>query len=139
MEELLGKSRDGEKGLHVNMVKTKILVSGINLDVLKKSGKDPCGVCQTVGSTDAIFCGGCKRWVYKKCSCIKGHLHPDPKFRLAQYLGIAPAIDEREVTTRLSLETKSIKLSQISATLGTCLLQEVAVITRCNCALGKFR
>ena len=63
----------------MNRGKTKILVFGINLDVLKKSGKDPCGVYQTeVGSTYAIFCGGCKRWLYKKCSGIKGHLHPDP-------------------------------------------------------------
>ena len=36
---------------------------------VKKSGKHPCGVCQTgVGSTNAILCGGCKCWVNKKCS-----------------------------------------------------------------------
>ena len=29
----------------MNMGKTKIMESGINLDVLKKSGKYPCGVC----------------------------------------------------------------------------------------------
>ena len=32
---------------HVNMRKTKILVSGINLYLLKKSVKGSCGVCQT--------------------------------------------------------------------------------------------
>ena len=43
-----------QKGLRVNMGKTKIMESGINLDVLKKSGKYPCGVCLTgVGSTNA--------------------------------------------------------------------------------------
>ena len=31
------EDRDGEKGLRVNMGKTKIMESGINLDVLKKS------------------------------------------------------------------------------------------------------
>ena len=47
------------KGLCVNMGKTKMIESGINLDVLKKSGKYPCGVCLTgVGSTNAILCGG---------------------------------------------------------------------------------
>ena len=57
-------------------------MSGINLDVLKKSGKYPCGVCLTgVGSTNAIFCGGCERWVHKKCSGIKGCLLPDSEFR----------------------------------------------------------
>ena len=69
MEELLvkvqtWKTEMEKKGLRVNMGKTKIMESGINLDVLKKSGKYPCGVCQSgVGSSNAIFCGGCKRWV----------------------------------------------------------------------------
>ena len=50
MEELLVKVQTWttemeKKGLRVNMGKTKIMESGINLDVLKKSGKYPCGVC----------------------------------------------------------------------------------------------
>ena len=36
---------DGGKGLRVNMGKTKLTVSSSNLDVLKKYGKYPCGVC----------------------------------------------------------------------------------------------
>ena len=49
MEELLvkvqtWKTEMEKKGLHVNMGKTKIMESGINLDVLKKSGKYPCGL-----------------------------------------------------------------------------------------------
>ena len=121
MEELLvkvhtWKTEMEKKGLRVNMGKTKIMESGINLDVLKKSGKYPCGVCQSgVGSSNAIFCGGCKRWVHKKCSGIKGPLRPD-------LLGLSM----KEKFQRLRLETKSLKLSQSSATLGTCSLQEVA-------------
>ena len=104
MEELLvkvqtWKTEMEKKGLRVNMGKTKIMESGINLDVLKKSGKYPCGICQSgVGSSNAIFCGGCKRWVHKKCSGIKGPLHADPEFRCARCLGTARAIDEREVS-----------------------------------------
>ena len=65
----------------MNMGKTKIMESGINLDVLKKSGNYPCGVCLTgVGSTNAIQCDGCKRWVHKKCSGIMGHLLPESEF-----------------------------------------------------------
>ena len=45
----------------------------------------------------------------------------------------------KEKFQRLRLETKSLKLSQSSATLGTCSLQEVAAITLCKCAWGKFR
>ena len=104
MEELLvkvqtWKTEMEKKGLRVNIGKTKIMESGINLDVMKKSGKYPCGVCQSgVGSSNAIFCGGCKRWVHKKCSSIKGPLRPDPEFRCARCLGTAQAIDEREVS-----------------------------------------
>ena len=79
------EDRDEKKGLRVNVGKTKIMESGINLDVLKKSGKYPCGVCQSgVGSSNAIFCGGCKRWLHE--------------FRCARCLGTARAIDEREVS-----------------------------------------
>ena len=69
------------KCLRKNMGKTKIMVSGINLDVLKKSGKHPCGVCQTGVGRNVIFCGSYKRRVHKKCNSINGPLRPDPKFR----------------------------------------------------------
>ena len=102
MEELLVKVKTWKtemekKGLRVNMGKTKIMESGINLDVLKKFGKCPCGVCLTgVGSTNAILCGCCERWVHKKCSGIKGCLQPDSEFRCARCLGTARAIDKRK-------------------------------------------
>ena len=41
------------------MGKRKIMVSGINLNLLKKSGRDHCGVCQTGVDSNAIFCDGC--------------------------------------------------------------------------------
>ena len=131
MEELLvkvqtWKTEMEKKGLCVNMGKTKIMEFGINLDVLKKSGKYPCGVCQSgVGSSNAIFCGGCKRWVHKKCSSIKGPLRPDPESGAPNALGLL-GLSMKEKFQRLRLETKSLKLSQSSATLGTCSLQEVA-------------
>ena len=79
------------------MGKTKILVSGMDLDMLKKSGKDPCGVCQKGVGSNAIFCGGCLCWIHKKCSGIKGPLRPDPDFRCARCLGTAWPIDGRTV------------------------------------------
>ena len=131
MEELLvkvqtWKTEMEKKGLRVNMGKTKIMESGINLDMLKKSGKYPCGVCQSgVGSSNAIFCGGCKRWVHKKCSGIKGPLRPDLSSGAPDALGLL-GLSMKEKFQRLRLEKKSLKLSQSSATLGTCSLQEVA-------------
>ena len=125
MEELLvkvqtWKTEMEKKGLRVNMGKTKIMESGINLDVLKKSGKYPCGVCQSgVDSSNAIFCGGCKRWVHKKCSGIKGPLRPDPEFRCTRCLGTARAIDEREVS---EAEVGNEKLEVVP---GFCYLEDM--------------
>ena len=64
MDELLVKWRTWrsemeKKGLKVNMGKTKLMVSGSNYDVLRKSGKYPCGVCQAGVGRNAIQCGGC--------------------------------------------------------------------------------
>ena len=101
-EELLVKVKTWKtemekKGLRVNMGKTKIMESGINLDVLKKSGKYPCGVCLTgVRRTNAIQCDGCERWVHKKCSGIKGRLLRESEFTCARCLGTARAIDGRQ-------------------------------------------
>ena len=60
----------------MNMGKTKIMVGGLDLDLLKRSEKVPCGV----GSNAFLSCGGCLRWMHKKCSDIKG---PYPDFRCA--------------------------------------------------------
>ena len=71
MDELLVKLRtwrSEKKRLRVSMGKTKLMVSGSNLDVLRKSGKYSCGVCQAGVGRNAIQCGGRRQWVHKKCS-----------------------------------------------------------------------
>ena len=115
-EELLVKVKTWKtemekKGLRVNMGKTKIMESGINLDWLKKSGKYPCGVCLTgVGRTNAIQCDGCERWVHKKCSGIKGRLLRESEFMCARCLGTARAIDGRQ---SLEVEVGNEKLEVV--------------------------
>ena len=61
-------------GLRVNMPKTKCLVSGVGLDVLKNSGKFPCAVCRSGVGANAIKCTTCKLWVHKRCCGIKSNL-----------------------------------------------------------------
>ena len=57
------------------------MVGGLDLDLLKRSGKDPCGVCQKgVGSNTILSCVAFLCWINKKCSDIKG---PYPDFRCA--------------------------------------------------------
>ena len=137
------EDRDGEKGPTCEHEKTKIMESGINLDVLKKSGKYPCGVCLTgVGRTNAIQCDGCKCWVHKKCSGIKGRLLRESEFTCARCLGTARAIDGRhslEVEVgneKLEVVPEFCYLGDMLSAGGGC---ELAAITRCKCAWGKFR
>ena len=145
MEELLVKVKTWktemeQKGIcRVNMGKTKIMESGINVDVLKKTGKYPCGVCLTgVGSTNAILCDGCERRVHKKCSGIKGRLPPDSEFRCALCLGTARAIDERQSVEvevgneRLEVVPEFCYLGDMLSAGGGC---ELAA-TCCKCAWG---
>ena len=110
--------------------------------MLKKSGKYPSGVCLTSGgSTNAILCGGCERGVHKNCSGIKGRLIPDSEFRCARCLGTSRAIDERQF---LEVEVGNEKLEVVLfCYLGDWLSSgggcELASITHCKCAWGKFR
>ena len=56
------------KGLRVNMKKTKLMVSGPGLDLLRDSGAFPCAVCQSGVGVNSIQCSQCMYWVHKKCS-----------------------------------------------------------------------
>ena len=109
------------------------------MDVLKKSGKYPCGVCLTVvGSTNAILCDVCERWVHKKCSDIKGRLLPES----VRCHGTARAIDGRQSlevevgNEKLEVVPEFCYLGDMLSAGGGCRL---AAITRCKCAWGKFR
>ena len=73
LEELLVKGQKWQlgiekKGLRVNMGKTKIMVSGANMNLLKQSWTHPCAVCFKGTGSKTIFFGACLFWVHKKCS-----------------------------------------------------------------------
>ena len=107
------------------------MVSGLDLDLLKKFGKDPCGVCQKGLGSNAISCGGCFCWIHKKCNGIKGPLRPNPDIRCTQCLGIARPIDGRTVK---GVKVHEEKLEAVSDSAGGgC---ELAAVTRCKCAGG---
>ena len=148
IEELLVKVKTWQtemekRGLRMKMGKTKIMESVINLDVLKKSGKYPCGVCLTgIGSINEILCDGCERSMHKKCSCIKGRLLPDSEFKCARCLWTARAIDEKQ-SLKVEVGNEKLKAVPEFCYLGDMLSAEVgcelAAITRCKCAWGTNR
>ena len=72
------------KGLRVNMEKTKIMVSGVNLQTLKDSGKYTCSVCRKGVGSNSIYCAGCSHWVHKKRSGVIGSLKSKPDYCCAR-------------------------------------------------------
>ena len=142
VDELLVKlriwrSEIEKKGLKVNMGKTKLIVSGSNLDVLKKSGKHSCVVCQAGVGKNAIQCGGCRQWVHMKCSDIKGPLTSDLNFRYARCLGAARPVDGRLVKGVMIGEEK-LEVVPVFCSFGDMLSAdggcELASIALCKCA-----
>ena len=147
VEELLEKLKKWKtamekRGLRVNMGKTKLLVSGHNLNVMKRSGKYPCGVCLTGVGANSIYCSGCSYWVHKKCSGISGSLRENPEYRCSRCQGTARQIDGRPITEvqlgedKLDVVPDFCYLGDMISASGGC---DLAAITRCKCAWGKFR
>ena len=129
------------KGLRVNMKKTKFLVSGKGNDVLKKSGKHPCAVCCSGVGKNSIQCSQCMLWVHQKCSGLK-RVVADPNYVCRRCKGEARPIDGRTVTevdingTMLDVEATFCYLGDMLCSGGGC---DSAIAARCCAAWGKFR
>jgi hypothetical protein len=67
------KSMIERKGLKVNMGKTKVMVNGEGSEKMV-SRIDPCGVCDKRVKANSELGIGCKKWVHKRCSGVKGAL-----------------------------------------------------------------
>ena len=81
-------------------------------------------------------------WIHKKCSGIKGPLRPNPDFRCARCLGTARPIDGR-IIKEVAVDDEKLEavpefcyLGDMLSASGGC---ELAAVTRCKCAWGKFR
>ena len=136
------KAKLEAKGLRVNLPKTKLMISGLGLDVLKDSGKYPCAVCRSGVGANSIECSHCKLWVHKKCSGISGSLTADPGYTCPRCRGDARPIDGRPITvvevdgTNLDVESSFCYLGDMMCAGGGC---ERAIAARCCAAWGKFR
>jgi hypothetical protein len=76
MEKLrVWKENMEAKGSRVNLGKTKVMRCCKREGKVEPSGKFPCGVCNKGAWKNSIECAGCKKWVYKACSKVKGSLN----------------------------------------------------------------
>ena len=112
LNELLEKLKTWKKGmeakgLKANMTKTKLMISGPELNLLRDSGKYPCAVCRKRVGSNAIYCTGCAHWVHKRCSGIKDSLANRTDFQCKRCKGIARPIDGRP-TTSIAVEESEL-------------------------------
>ena len=63
------------RGMRVNMNKTKVMISGEWQKVTQKAVRWLCGVCGRGDGSNSIQCTSCKKWVRRKCSGIKGSMY----------------------------------------------------------------
>ncbi len=130
-----------EKGLRVNMGKTKVMMSGIGLDVLKPSGKHPCGVCLKGVGNNSMLCHGCSKWVHKRCTG-RDRVTDDPLFRCSRCLQTARPIDGRPAE-EIQVGDEKIEVVAYFVYLGDTLSAgggcEAAVRARVGSAWKKFR
>ena len=63
------------RGMRVNMNKTKVMISTERQKPLQKAVRWPCGVCGRGVGSNSIQCTSCHKWVHKKCSGIKGSMY----------------------------------------------------------------
>ena len=90
-----------DKGLKVNIGKTKVMRSSVNAGVERESGKYPCSICLKGVGSNAVQCGSCKKWVHKKCSGVKGKLKADSNFHCTKCMHPGSAVTSRTGTLEL--------------------------------------
>jgi len=63
------------RGMRVNMNKTKVMISWEWQKVTQKAVRWPCGVCGRGIGNNSILCTSYQKWVQRKCSGIKGSMY----------------------------------------------------------------
>ena len=131
-----------DKGLRVNMAKTKVMRCRDGAGQVVKSGKYPCGVCNKGVGANSIQCTSCHAWVHKKCSKIKGKLKPVSDYCCGKCTGGNP--ERPDVLPQISLGAgqnldcvdKFCYLGDMIAAGGGA---EEASRARVRCAWAKFK
>jgi len=58
----------------MNTGKTKVMFSCSVKDRVEEESNWPCGVCKKGVGNNSILCHGCKKWIHKQCTGVKGSL-----------------------------------------------------------------
>jgi len=69
------KNNVENRGMRVNMNKTKVMIHEERQKPLQKAAIWPCGVCGRGVGCNSIQCTSCHKWVHKRCSGITGSMY----------------------------------------------------------------
>jgi hypothetical protein len=83
-----------EKGLRVNVGKTKVMRCQDGAGQVGKSGKFPCGVCSKGVGSNSVECTSCHAWIHKRCSGISGKLKRVDDYRCRRCMDGNPVRSE---------------------------------------------
>ena len=131
-----------EKGLRVNLGKTKVMRCRDGAGQVLKSGKYPCGVCGKGVGANSIKCTSCHAWIHKKCSKIKGKLKEISDYCCSKCKEGNPV--RPDVLQQISLgDGQNLECVEKFCYLGDTIAAgggaEVASRARVRCAWAKFR
>jgi len=59
------------RGMRVNMNKTKVMISGKPQKVMQKAASWPCGIYGSGIGNSSVQCTSCQKWVHRKCSMYR--------------------------------------------------------------------
>jgi hypothetical protein len=130
-----------EKGLRVNMGKTKVMISHVKSGQAENSGMWPCGVCRKGVGSNSILCSSCKKWVHRKCSGLKGRLRSDDRYRCPTCVSgvLDKPVEQKHVLLDDGGQLECVdRFCYLGDMLGVGGGAEEASRTRVKCAWGKF-
>jgi len=137
------KSGMEDKGLRVNMGKTKVMRCQVGSGQVEESGKYPCGICGVGVGTNSIKCTGCEKWIHKRCSGVAGRLQEAVAStyicrKCSGGMDVSAKNDgifKLNENDKLELVSKFCYLGDMLGKVGGA---EEASRTRVRCAWGKF-
>ena len=83
------KNNVENRGMRVNVNKTKVMISGERQKPVQKAARWACGVCGRGVGSNSIQCTSCHKWGHKNCSGIKGSMYKVEEiaeFRIPLYM-----------------------------------------------------
>ena len=84
-----------EKGLRVNLGKTKVMNCKVGVGQVENSSRFLCGICRKGVGVNSICCGSCKKWIHKRCSGVIGNIEKLVNFTFRNcVVGVMKVIDE---------------------------------------------